>query len=221
MKLSVAFEFKQQCEKTDSSLRKLVSSNVDEVIEVKPDVNDYYDDNDDGNSLESADTDTSKSDKDSFHCKFCAKEFRSKNGFKLHMQKHKSEKLHSCHICRQKFSKSNLHKHLQSAHKTDAECNTFTCEDCDLSFPKAYLLSRHMREHKSQICVKVEGREDDNIDVSEYLKNECPDIDIQDDETKGKHECKYCNKVLTTFVGLQIHMRRHTGHNLQPCGVSI
>lgn len=38
---------------------------------------------------------------------------------------------------------------------------------------------------------------------------------------ENKFPCKFCGKVLTTSIGLRIHMRRHTGNNLAECEVSL
>ncbi|GJQ86443.1 hypothetical protein Trydic_g10350 [Trypoxylus dichotomus] len=127
LKLSVAFEFKQQCEKTDVSLRELVQGTV---------------------------------------------------------------------------------------HKTDAEYNTHTCDECGITFPKAYLLSKHMKEHKNRILDDAGGD-----DVSEYLKDSFSNGENQDKSDNDKYECKFCSKVLSTYVGLKIHVRRHTGSNLHACDV--
>lgn len=37
---------------------------------------------------------------------------------------------------------------------------------------------------------------------------------------KALFECKQCPKVLTTYMGLKVHMRRHTGYDLVNCNVS-
>ncbi|KAK9743897.1 Zinc finger, C2H2 type [Popillia japonica] len=217
LKLSVAFEFKQQSEKTDSYLRQLLETQAaDEEIEIKPDVNDYYADNDHGNISDSYESITSKSEKYAFRCKFCLKGFRSKNGYKLHLQKHINEKLHSCHICHEKFSKANLHKHLKSVHKTDAEYNTYTCEVCGLTFSKGSLLSKHLKEHQNEILVVKDATDEkDKIDISTFLK----DSENQDKTDTDRYECKFCSKILITYMGLKIHERRHTGNNLHTCGV--
>ncbi|XP_057665944.1 zinc finger protein 420-like isoform X1 [Diorhabda carinulata] len=43
--------------------------------------------------------------------------------------------------------------------------------------------------------------------------------DTQDDKDKALYECKECSKVMTTYLGLKIHMRKHTGSDLSTCNL--
>lgn len=43
--------------------------------------------------------------------------------------------------------------------------------------------------------------------------------DGQQDKDKTLYECKECSKVMTTYLGLKIHMRKHTGADLSTCNI--
>ncbi|GJQ83595.1 hypothetical protein Trydic_g10940 [Trypoxylus dichotomus] len=235
LKLSIAFDFKRQSEKADVSLRQLVQG-IDEGIETKPEVNDYYNDDDndtisegieikpevsdsyydgDNGTMSSADESNARgNEKNLLNCQFCSKGFRAKSDYKLHMRKHNNEKLHTCHLCQEKFSKSNLLKHLRTVHKTDIASNSYACDECDLTFPKAYLLSGHIKNHNKQITNDV-AADNVNISMSDNLSNE----ENRSKSDMDKYECKFCSKVLATHVGLKLHMRRHIDNNLHMCHV--
>lgn len=117
------------------------------------------------------------------------------------------------------------------------------CGECGRSFLKLSHLLSHKKVHKSDDkvgdvengqggeqstatndnsdCDYVEeldgndGEDGDDI-INEYFK---PKTKVSKKE-KGRFECKFCFKVMTTFVGLKIHMRRHTGADLAKCKVT-
>ncbi|XP_050501833.1 zinc finger protein 852-like [Diabrotica virgifera virgifera] len=39
------------------------------------------------------------------------------------------------------------------------------------------------------------------------------------EKDKATYECKECSKVMTTYIGLKIHMRKHTGTDLATCNI--
>lgn len=108
-KLDVAFVFKQQCERTDLTLRKLKDKlaskeNIKEEsmdIVVQPDMDMY-----DNNYLdESSEEDDNKpelkltEEEGVFKCIYCQKELRTKKGLKIHERRHTGKKLIQTSFC--------------------------------------------------------------------------------------------------------------------------
>lgn len=85
-------------------------------------------------------------------------------------------------------------------------------------------LVAHKREHKSENAVKTE----EEMDVDKGGEEVKKENSVTEEENgipgenrdENKYPCKYCGKILTTSIGLRIHMRRHTGNNLAECEVS-
>jgi hypothetical protein len=127
--------------------------------------------------------------------------------------------------------------------KTDAG---HLCAECGMSFMKLSNLLSHKKMHKSDSGEKSDDGEngqqstaaDNNSDCDNEITLEINEDDDDDEDEedaldeyfkpktksskkdKGTYECKYCFKIMTTFVGLKIHMRRHTGSDLAKCKVS-
>lgn len=239
--MNSAFEFKQQCEKTDTSLRELKNkfSNKDNIKEesldiiVQPDLNisDIYGDDgysDSGSGEEVVET-KRKYKQDSFTCVYCQKVLRTKKGLKIHQRRHTGEKLRTCHICQAKFTRTNhLIRHMKIHNKGSAEMKHI-CVECGMGFDKMHSLMKHKKEHTldnkgdtkmdiTEVDIKTEPMKEDDSDSS---KNGFVQEENNKTVRKNKRfECKFCNKVMTTSIGLSIHMRRHTGHNLANCEVS-
>lgn len=219
---------------------KLAPKNIKEEsldIVVQPDL-DAFDDNyyDDSDSAEEEKT-VKKSTKDSsFTCTFCHKILRTKKGLKIHQRKHTGEKLHGCQICQAKFTKTNhLVRHMKIHNKNDSLKHT--CKECGANFPNSYLLIRHKKVHNKKadessaaeskdVNIKTENNDNasEKLGSSNAISNgifeelDSTKMNIGDD---GMFPCNFCGKVLTTHMGLRIHMRRHTGHNLAKCEVSF
>ena len=142
-------------------------------------------------------------------CPICSKSLPTRRGYKLHVLKHNKEKIHKCHICLTKFTKADLFKHMRTGHKYDTDSQTFTCQDCDVTFTTPDHLAKHLQEHADEgqdfqgengVSIKVE-KSDGNND--------------NDDSIYG---CSYCGRVLSSYRGLKIHMRKHTGEvNCKVC----
>lgn len=240
-KLHSAFDFKQQCEKADSFLReqKIKLGNKNNIKEesldiiIQPDLNisDIYDDDrysDSGSGDEAVKTKQIYKD-DAFMCIYCQKVLRTKKGLKIHQRRHTGEKLRSCHICQAKFTRTNhLVRHMKTHNKVGGEMKHI-CVECGMGFDRAHLLIKHKKEHKVESNsqnIKMEVAENDI--KTEQMQPENPDMsangivqgasEVGDD---SRFECKFCGKVLTTHMGLRIHMRRHTGRNLANCEVRI
>ena len=245
-KLNLAYEFKQQCQKSDSTLRELTNQS-DSVIKeescdivVQPDFNipELYNDSD-------SDEDDDKR-KSSFTCPFCQKVLRTKKGLRIHQRRHTGDKLRSCHMCNAQFTRTHhLIRHMKTHVKSDAG---HVCAECGRSFMKLSHLLSHKKTHKSdeksdegengQQSASAEIQSDgDNEEVTLEIHDEDDeDEDEEEDDVleeyfkpkarptkkdKVTYECKYCYKIMTTFVGLKIHMRRHTGSDLAKCKVSM
>jgi hypothetical protein len=247
-KLNLAYEFKQQCQKSDSALRELTNPS-DSVIKeescdivVQPDFNipDLFQDSDSDDD----DTSDKRKSSSSFTCPFCQKVLRTKKGLRIHQRRHTGDKLRSCHMCNAQFTRSHhLIRHMKTHVKTDAG---HLCAECGMSFMKLSNLLSHKKMHKSDSGEKSDDGEngqqstaaDNNSDCDNEITLEINEDDDDDEDEedaldeyfkpktksskkdKGTYECKYCFKIMTTFVGLKIHMRRHTGSDLAKCKVS-
>uniref|UniRef100_A0A1Y1LA66 Protein krueppel n=1 Tax=Photinus pyralis TaxID=7054 RepID=A0A1Y1LA66_PHOPY len=155
-KLDCAFEFKQQCQKTDVKLRGLTNQGspnrcVKEEsldIVVQPDLGDSFIDR-------SVDSDCSEAPNpklhpmhDLFTCSYCQKVLRTKKGLKIHQRRHTGEKMRSCHLCQAKFTRTNhLRRHLETHNKSN-KSSSHVCVECGAAFSKAIQLSKHKKEHQ-------------------------------------------------------------------------
>lgn len=233
-KLNSAFEFKQQCENTDVALRELkdkltCNNSVKEEsldIVVQPDLEIYGDANDQYYDSDSDDDKPLKARaSDSYTCTYCHKELRTKKGLKIHQRKHTGENLHICQVCNTKFTKRNhLARHMKVHGKKDE--TKYACDQCDEKFCSNYLLTKHKNEHAEEL--KGENS-DEKMEDSETVGESNGVEENLDEQLKlkacfnpesGLYECGFCKKLLSTLLGLRIHMRRHTGDNLAKCEVS-
>lgn len=206
---------------------------------VQPDFNipDLYQNSD----SEEDDAATTATKRKSFTCRFCQKVLRTKKGLRIHQRRHTGEKLRSCELCNAKFTRTH---HLIRHVKTHSSDPGHLCAVCGLSFMKLSHLLSHKKVHKTESAEKSDEGENMNGKGDNAANNsECDDITFEihedgDDEhtdsleeyfkpktkskkkEKGTFECKFCCKIMTTFVGLKIHMRRHTGDDLVKCKVS-
>ncbi|CAH0557337.1 unnamed protein product [Brassicogethes aeneus] len=271
-KLNIAYQFKQQCEKSDSTLRQITnqveSKPKQEDIVVQPDL---YDDDDDEPlskfGVKRKRGRPKKVKQSLFTCTYCNKDLLTKKGLRLHERKHTGEKLKYCFICSSQFTRTNhLLRHLGTHDKPGLEHD---CSDCSEKFAKAADLMQHRKIHEvndndaqvkeeylledfsENIQIEVEelnesktdtednkdNKEDNNGDATDMFydgfdaSDPSEEEDDKDDvlfkvntrkerpEKKDKaiYECKECSKIMTTYVGLKIHMRRHTGDDLAVC----
>lgn len=97
----------------------------------------------------------------------------------------------------------------------DEESSSYTCKVCDKALNSKKNLLTHMRRHRYN---KIgEGEEKELSTLVEMQES----ISSDEGKSKSNFECKYCQKILTTAMGLKIHTRRHTGVNLHMCNVSV
>lgn len=237
-KLNSAFEFKQQCENADHTLRELKnrhissssssSSSKDEEsmdIVVQPDF-EMYENNDQYYGDSDSDDDKplkNRSDLNLFTCTYCQKQLRTKKGLKIHQRKHTGEKLHTCQVCQSNFTKRNhLMRHMKVHSKKDNV--KYVCSLCDKTFCSSYLLEKHRSEHTENLQNKNNEEKLDDVENMAESLNELGTSELSKECYKtenGMYECNVCKKTLNTSLGLRIHMRRHTGNNLARCQVRI
>ncbi|KAJ8920878.1 hypothetical protein NQ315_015671 [Exocentrus adspersus] len=274
-KLSSAFEFRQQCQKTDSTLRELTHTeskeNIakEEDIVIQPDVHDdVFDDEDDlpllQRSLKRKRGRPKKKQEDSLACTVCHKVLHTKKGLRVHLRVHTGEKMRCCLFCDAKYTRTNhLIRHMGTHDKPGL---VHPCEHCDKTFTAAAELYKHSREHEEQnssgqvikqeeheikpeIITNLEnamdssdhrvemGEANDNTDIfnDDFIYSDDDSEDDEDDflaalkkergskskaygeKDKTFYHCPECNKAMTTYLGLKIHMRRHTGADLSFC----
>ncbi|CAH1984917.1 unnamed protein product [Acanthoscelides obtectus] len=160
-KLNTCYEFRTQCQKSDSRLRKLTTSESktstkQENIVVHPDVPDDLFDEEDEIPLIHRREKRKKDDKkdkkeDLIECNVCHKVLYSKKGLKIHMKQHASDKVKSCLFCDAKYTRTNhLLKHISTHDKLGVR---HPCEQCEKTFDAAQELYQHSKEHDE--CDKV------------------------------------------------------------------
>ena len=94
-----------------------------------------------------------------FLCSKCKKIFFNEKNLKLHMEKHESEPfkksnancIHSCHQCSsdQKYTISDLRKHLKSKHSVILKCKEYGCQK---TFWHEEKFRRHVKKHQHSKC---------------------------------------------------------------------
>lgn len=202
-KLNLAFEFKEQCEKTDTTLRELTNQpipkrNIKEEsldIVVQPDFNItdlYTDGGTDSDGTGSFKEATKSKDSGIFTCSYCKKILRTKKGLKIHQRRHTGEKLRSCHLCQAKFTRTNhLRRHLETHNKVNQE-GLHICIECGASFEKAFHLAKHRKVHKlgnssikkeSDIEIRISnGDYDDDLEKNDVNTDQQTNDDEQNME---------------------------------------
>lgn len=242
--LTVAYEFKKQCEHTDTKLRELAGIPLHKVKQetfsrmqtADDEISDVCDGNDNDFDSESdakhkrkfkSDSDTeylpqrkrtkkTRNEITLHTCTLCSKHFRTKKSLNLHMVKHKDAQIHACPVCELKFTKSDLEKHNVSEHLITSGEKHY-CNSCGVLFNNMSTLLRHRTE-----IHELEGddleQENDGDPFDEFLH--------MDDEggnasEKKNYLCKFCNKTMSTYNGYRIHLRRHTGEDMADCKVCI
>nr|CAH7748700.1 unnamed protein product [Callosobruchus chinensis] len=175
-KLNNCYEFRTQCQKSDSRLRKLTtpesktSTKLEENIVVQPDVPDNLFDEEDEIPLiyrrekRKRDVKEKKEDSNLISCTVCHKVLHSRKGLKMHMRQHASDKVKNCLFCDAKYTRTNhLMKHLSTHDKPGV---SHPCEQCDQTFEAAQDLYHHTKEHE---CDKVDGVNTIKQEVSDIL----------------------------------------------------
>ncbi|KAJ8960781.1 hypothetical protein NQ318_020075 [Aromia moschata] len=158
IKLQNAYEFRQQCQKSDSALRELTTAETkaniniakEENIVIQPDVlDDMFDEEDEvpllKRALKRKRGRPKKTDINNLSCTFCNKVLHTKKGLRVHLRSHTGEKLRHCLFCDAKYTRTNhLIRHINTHDKPGL---THPCEHCDRTFTRAAELFKHAREH--------------------------------------------------------------------------
>ncbi|XP_060518898.1 zinc finger protein 84-like isoform X2 [Cylas formicarius] len=182
-KLSSAFEFKQQCEKSDTALREVTQKNehhqkIDIIVQQAV----YNDDEDDVPLLRRKRGRPLKSEM-SLQCKYCLRVMQSKKALETHLRHHAGDGMRYCPICPLKYSRTNhLVRHMK---KHDKEGLKHQCPFCSEKFAITGELFKHKQSHleyvEGQSCskysekhkssVKVEIKEEQNADIENFGTN--------------------------------------------------
>lgn len=135
IKLCLAFDFKNLCERTETALRKLVH-NAAEQTEIKTDIDiPDYDDFVKTLHLGDSESDEQESKKDCYTCKICDRDVHSKKEFLSHMRRHTSDE--------NEFNKLiGVQESINAAIKKH-----FECKYCHKVLTTAVGLKIHTRRH--------------------------------------------------------------------------
>ncbi|XP_030765393.1 zinc finger protein 189-like [Sitophilus oryzae] len=149
-KLSTAFEFKQQCERSDSALREIANqdgkSKREENIIVQPDVHEgLFEEDEDDLPLAKR----FKQDVTELTCSYCLKVFSNKRGLRIHIRQHTGDGMRYCPLCSSKYTRTNhlvrhMKKHDKSGHKKK-------CKICSEKFSITMDLFNHMKMHIEEV----------------------------------------------------------------------
>lgn len=68
---------------------------------------------------------------------------------------------------------------------------------------------------------------ENHADETEKEDTKDEDFEVKEKKPRGRppkkdntlYKCKECDKILTTYTGLKVHLRRHTGADLARCKV--
>lgn len=127
----MAYDFKNLCEKTEATLKKLIQEDT-EQIEIKADIPDYIEDNSGESECESR-----QSKKDNYTCKTCDKTVNSKKDLLDHMRKHTNEEIDF----------SNVNDVQEGIDDTSPNKREFECKFCSKVLTTAVGLKIHTRRH--------------------------------------------------------------------------
>ncbi|CAH1127829.1 unnamed protein product [Ceutorhynchus assimilis] len=173
-KLNTAYQFKQQCEKSDAALRALTnpqppkdSKSSEEAMVIQPDVHQelFEIESDDDLPLSKRKRTISPS---TLTCPYCLKVLSSKKNYKCHLRLHTQDGLRYCPVCPAKYSRTNhLMRHINNHDKTDGQ---YSCKLCNETFSLCGDLYRHMKVHLNKVEKKLEKSE---LDIKiEIIKDE-------------------------------------------------
>ncbi|VDK83911.1 unnamed protein product [Litomosoides sigmodontis] len=88
----------------------------------------------------------SKTVRDRYTCKFCAKVFPRSANLTRHLRTHTGEQPYKCQYCDRSFSiSSNLQRHVRNIHNKE---KPFRCNRCDRCFGQQTNLDRHTKKHE-------------------------------------------------------------------------
>ncbi|EFO27192.1 hypothetical protein LOAG_01298 [Loa loa] len=95
----------------------------------------------------------SKTARDRYTCKFCAKVFPRSANLTRHLRTHTGEQPYKCQYCDRSFSiSSNLQRHVRNIHNKE---KPFRCDRCDRCFGQQTNLDRHTKKHESSGALTI------------------------------------------------------------------
>lgn len=134
---------------------------------------------------------------------------------------------HICEFCGDSFDKSvQLKKHKLEYHSDEISVVPLSTNQITEEQKPPSTLNTAVPDTTS-----IKDEEDEFKEESD--NDDDPDFEVGDEENAGKtrsskkrggdtngFECVDCHKFLSSYKGLQVHRRRHTGKNLAQCYVS-
>ncbi|XP_050307631.1 zinc finger protein 420-like [Anthonomus grandis grandis] len=187
-KLNIAYEFKVQCEKSDTALRELTGqqekskTDTEEAIVIQPDVHDSLYEEDEEDEIPLAKRRRSISQND-LTCTHCLKLFTSPQGLRVHIRQHTGDGMRYCPLCPLKYSRTNhLMRHMKDHDETGKK---HSCKICAERFSHCSNLFKHMKEHIEEV-----DKEDSKEKVIVNFKNESDmeGAQLQTDKGDRTHE---------------------------------
>ncbi|XP_067666886.1 zinc finger protein 62-like [Haliotis asinina] len=114
-----------------------------------------------------------------YTCKFCAKTFKKKYNWQIHMKTHTGERDYFCHFCAKTFwRKYNWKIHM----KTHTGERAYSCNYCPKSFITSSRLKFHMKSKHS--CVKLNVGSAASGNLRKRMQNS--DESVPDDDVKSR-----------------------------------
>ncbi|KAJ8970681.1 hypothetical protein NQ317_012363 [Molorchus minor] len=203
-KLNSAYEFRKQCQKSDSTLRELTGSEtkenitLQEAIVVQPEMpDDFFDEEDEVPLMKRIIQETKK-----------RKRGRPKKSDVVNL---KSPMINQRYQTRTEI-KQEVVPPVENSVPGENVRNT-----------NLEIMSHDIIDNDSFVNDFPFSDEDDNHADSDddFLLEVTKEKKIRKKRGVGKdetiYECKECSKTMTTYLGLKVHMRRHTGSDLSVC----
>ncbi|XP_019757245.1 zinc finger protein 91 isoform X3 [Dendroctonus ponderosae] len=172
LKLRSAYEFKQQCEKSDIALRKLKNGkdaqrNHEEDIVIQPDVHEelFNEEEEDEDDLPLSKRTHGVPSHSDLTCSYCMKIFTSKRSLAVHVRQHIGDGVRYCPVCPSKYTRTNhLMRHMKSHDKPGRK---HSCKICGDRFSQTCSLYRHIKVHidEAEKRSKEDAEQDALIDV--------------------------------------------------------
>lgn len=193
VKLSSAFEFKQQCEKSDNALRELTNqqgsktnTNKEEDIIIQPDVHESLFEGDDEDDLPLAKRKRSKTDLPAdLTCSYCMKVLSTRKGLRVHLRQHTGDGMRYCPICPAKYTRTNhLMRHMKSH---DRPGKKQPCKICAQKFSLTTELYKHMKIHIEEAEKNSKQDSEKEKIIIEVKKEKYDDVTVEEPKEIEKH----------------------------------